>query len=68
MTAKQLVQERLPRWSEEQAQRALEAAEESEPSGAVDEGDSGPTFEERLAKLAETFASMDFLPREDAWR
>jgi hypothetical protein len=28
MTAKQLVQERLPRWSEEQAQRALHAAED----------------------------------------
>lgn len=27
MTAKQLVQERLPNWSEEQAQRALDAAE-----------------------------------------
>jgi len=70
MTAKQLVREHLPSWSEEQAQRALQAAEaeaKSERGAAGDavlEDDSGPTFEERLAKLA----SFDFLPREDAWR
>jgi hypothetical protein len=63
MTAKQLVQERLPRWSEEQAQRALQAAEEqSEPNGADDEGRI-----HALQEVFETFASMDFLPREDAW-
>ena len=40
-----------------------------EPNGATGDDDpsSGPTFEERLTKLAETFARMDFLPREDAW-
>ncbi len=50
------------------AQRALQAAEEeSERSGAgatVLEEDARPTFEESLDILA----SVDFPPREDAWR
>jgi hypothetical protein len=48
----------------------LQAAERVlEPNGATGDDDpsSGPTFEERLTKLAETFVRMDFLPREDAW-
>jgi hypothetical protein len=48
----------------------LQAAERVlEPNGTAGDDDPspGPTFEERLAKLAETFAGMDFLPREDAW-
>jgi hypothetical protein len=42
---------------------------ESNGNGPGDDDDpsSRPTFEERLRKLAETFASIDFLPREDAW-
>ncbi len=65
--SKQLVKERLPRWSEEQAQRALQAAEEPEPNGTGDEGVSGdpiPTLEEVFA----VFSSVDFPPHEDAWR
>jgi hypothetical protein len=39
-----------------------------EPNGSgEDDLESAPTFEQRLRKLAETFASMDFPPREDAW-
>jgi hypothetical protein len=55
-------------WSEEQAQHAPQAAEEEpEPNGegaTVLEEDSRPTFEESLDILA----SIDFPPREDAWR
>jgi hypothetical protein len=70
MTAKQLVREHLPSWSEEQAQRALQAAEDDpEPNGAVEPTDAGeegpiPTLEESIAMLA----GIEFLPREDAWR
>jgi hypothetical protein len=70
MTAKRLVREHLPSWSEEQAQRALQAAEDNpKPNGVVEPTDAGeegpiPTLEESIAILA----SFDFLPREDAWR
>ena len=61
----------------ETEQRLDSVVKELEPNGVgagagdydqpVDE-DSGPTFQERLTKLAETIAGMDFPPREDAWR
>jgi hypothetical protein len=70
MKAKQPVREHLPRWSEEQAQRALQAAEEDpEPNGAVEPahvGEEGPI--PPLEESIDILASFDFLPREDAWR
>jgi hypothetical protein len=51
----------------EQLQKELDALPDDQLENAADE-DSEPTFEERLRKLAETFAGMDFLPREEAWR
>jgi hypothetical protein len=64
MTAKERVLEHLPGWSEEQARRALQAAEEKpERSGAADEAPI-PTLEESF----EILGSIDFPPREDAWR
>ena len=46
----------------------LSSTEDSNVALDPVEDDSEPTFEERLRKLAETFAGMDFLPREEAWR
>jgi hypothetical protein len=77
MTAKELVLEKAPNWTEEQAAAALRAAgpelqltvedtrvASSEPNGVSDEEEQIPTFEESIAILA----SIDFPPREDAWR
>jgi hypothetical protein len=46
----------------------LSSTEDSNVALDPVEDDSEPTFEEGLRKLAETFAGMDFLPREEAWR
>jgi hypothetical protein len=59
MTAKEKVQERLARWSEEQAERALDAAEDEPGAIAIeDKRDSQPTSDALAAAASRARAFL----------
>jgi hypothetical protein len=68
MTAKEKVLERAPRWSEEQAARALLAAEDASSETTVDEwGDLSKLHEVSFGETMQRLAEEERAAGHDPW-